>query len=143
MKKALVLSAVLVSFSSLSFAASLNSLSKDQVVGALENQTITTIPLATLESELIADPATIYFDKNNQISGKFAHKPGNDPQTDQGTWTVKDDGSLCITWKHWFKSVPFCDYVYEANNSLLFIKGDNTFASLVLKKNIKSGNHLK
>lgn len=143
MKKTLVLSTILISCCSFSYAASLSSMNKDQVVQALQDQTLTTIPLATLEDQLITNSATIYFDKQNQISGKFAHKPTNDPQSDKGTWEVKDDGSLCITWQHWFKSQPFCDYVYDANNSLLFMKGDNTFASLVLKKNIKAGNHLK
>ena len=114
----------------------LTPINKTDLLNMLNGKTLETIPLSTLENKLVAESLSIYFNKTNEATGKFSKKPANDPQNDTGTWTVQNDGKLCITWKHWFNAKPFCDYVYDAKNSVIFIDADGKFVSVALKKNI-------
>lgn len=147
MKKSALLSAlVLVSVSSLSFAASLHSLSKDQVMNALQDKTITSIPVITLNGQIINNNTfTGYFGKNGQLSGQLTNAPTNgDPQSDQGTWQVKPNGVTCVTWQHWNQGKPVCIYLYDAKNSLIFINTiSGNFESMVLKNTIQNGNQVQ
>ncbi|AHE66226.1 hypothetical protein [Legionella oakridgensis] len=141
MKKAIAISAVLFSYSA--FAETLTSLSKEEVLSTFQGKTIKSIPLANLDNRLIADSFMGYFDKNGQITGKFTKKPqGNDPQTDDGTWRVKDDGTLCVTWKHWFNSKEVCALTYPLGNGYLFVNPDNNNFESLIHKDIKSGNQI-
>jgi len=142
-KSILLLIAALLSFSTLSFGASLQSLSKQQVLNTLQDKTMTTIHLITMNKQLVDNALTIYFDKQGQVSGQLVNKPDNNPQTDQGTWLVKSNGTLCVTWQSWNQNKPICVYVYKLNNSIAFINLDtNNFESLVLNDEIKTGNQL-
>ena len=96
-KLALLAGAALLTLSSLSFAASLQSLNKSQVTHEVQGKTITTIPLVTLNDQLITNTFTGFFDKNGELKGQLANKPDNGPQTDSGKWQVKADGTLCAT----------------------------------------------
>lgn len=140
-KKSIILFAALISVCSLSFASSLKSMSKDQVMKALEDKTITTIPMAMLGDQLLQDSFIGYFGKEGKLIGKFETKPANEPQTDEGTWAVKSDGLACATWQHWNNTKPVCVYFYDTKNALLLV-GENKLHSAVLKDNIKAGNQL-
>lgn len=141
--KKLSLICLLLSFGcSLSYATSLQSLDKNQVMKALENKTITTVPLVTLHGDLIPNTVTVYFGKDQKLVGQFANKPKNDPQNDVGTWQVKDDGQFCVDWKTWTNNRPTCVYTYKLSNSLVFINSSNKFESMVMTDNIKSGNRI-
>lgn len=143
MKKNILIAIALLTFGcSYSYAATLQSLDKNQVTKALENKTITTVPLVTLHKHLVPNTVSVYFGKKGELSGQFANKPENDPQTDQGTWQVKDDGQVCVNWKEWTKNKPTCVYTYKLENSLVFINVDNKFESMALLDKIQSGNQV-
>ncbi|MBA3660964.1 MAG: hypothetical protein H0W64_04505 [Gammaproteobacteria bacterium] len=121
-------------------ATTMTSMTKDEVISTFAGNTITTIPLSTIDAQLIPNRITIYLDKSNKATGKLDTKPESNVQADEGTWTVSDDGALCITWQHWNEAKPFCDFAYNANNSFIFINAEGDFISLALKKNITPGN---
>lgn len=141
MKKQILAAIVLMTISVTSFSATLTSMNKKQVMDALQNKTLTTIPFATLNGELVKDTITLFLDKNGQIDGKFASAPAKDLQSDRGVWKVSPEGALCVSWDHWDQGQKQCVMVYDVKNSLLFVAAkNNKFESLVLKENIKSGN---
>lgn len=143
MKKLPLTLALLLLSSSFAYAQALQSMDKKQVMKALENKTITTIPLVTLHGNLIPDnTASIFFDKEGKVSGQFSSKPANDPQSDQGTWQVKADGQTCVTWQTWTQNKPICVYAYKLANSIVFVNVDKKFESMVLADNIQSGNQI-
>lgn len=140
MKKSL-LSIVLFSISSLSFAA-LSPMNKSMATHELSDKTITTISAATLDGKVISDSFTGYFAKDGKAQGKFANKPAEGPQADQGSWKVKSDGKVCITWDHWNDSKEKCVSFYRLNNALLIVNASNGFESLILDTDMKAGNQM-
>lgn len=144
MKKLTILfAAVLFFVSTLCFADSLESLDKDQANNAIKGKTIKTISLITLNGKLVNNAFTGYFDETGKIKGKFTNKPENDPQTDQGFYLVKDDGTLCATWDHWNNNKPICVAIYDLKNGMLFVNKDNKkLETIVLAINVKQGNQL-
>lgn len=119
----------------------LNPMTQDQLTQLIQDKTLTTIPLSTIDNHLVADRISIYFGKDGEAQGHLAKKDSKLPQNDTGKWEVKEDGALCISWKSWFKSKAFCDYAYDAKNSIIFLNGEGAFVSLVLKSRISSGKH--
>lgn len=139
MQKNILAGIALLSFSTISFGASLQSLTKDQVTQMLAGKSMTTIPLVTINDQLLPNnPVTISFNKEGKVNGQFANKPDSDPQTDQGTWKINANGTTCVTWQHWNQSKPICVNIYSTNNSIIFInQATNNFESMVLKSDIK------
>ncbi len=140
MKKGVILSGLaLFAMSTIASAASLQSLTKDQVNQMIGGKTLTTIPLVTMNQELMQDnPVTFTLDKQGKITGQFANKPATDPQTDEGTWMVKPTGTTCVTWQHWNNAKPICVNIFSLNNTLIFVNQDTqNFESMVLKTNIR------
>lgn len=142
MKKFILVFALLTFGCSFSYAASMQSMNKNQVMKVLEDKTITTVPLVTLHDNLTPNTVTVYFGKKGELVGQFVNKPENDPQSDEGTWQVKADGKVCVSWKVWTKNNPVCVYTYKLANSLVFINTANKFESMVLSNNIQSGNQI-
>lgn len=126
-------------------AASLQSMSQSQVMDLLKQKTMTTINLVTLNKKLINNTMTIYFGENGHVTGQLINNvTNNDPQVDKGDWKVQANGAFCITWQNWNDHNPICMYPYELMNSILFInQTTNSFESMVLKTNIKTGNQLQ
>ncbi|STY29843.1 Uncharacterised protein [Legionella wadsworthii] len=141
--KQVTLAALLLSISSLSIAASMSSMSKSEVTEALNDKTITTISAATLNDKVLANPFTGYFGKDGKMNGKFVQPTKDVPQKDQGTWLVKDDGSVCMTWTQWFKGKEECVYFFKLQNGLLIVGADQNFESFILSAHIKPGNQTK
>ncbi|AWN73506.1 hypothetical protein LEAN103870_14865 [Legionella anisa] len=140
--KRLPIAAALLAASSLSFAASISSMSKSEVTEALSDKTVTTISAATLNDKVLANSFTGYFGKDGKMMGGFAKQTEGAPQNDKGTWLVKDDGSVCMTWEHWFNGKEECVYFYKLNNGLLVVGADQNFESVILNSEIKSGNQI-
>src|SRR5262245_59321095 len=129
MKKfSVIFFAALFTICSIAFAATnFKPMSKSEAQAALSDKTITTIGWATLNKQLIQNSFSGYFGTDGTAVGHFANKPNdNNPQDDQGTWTVKDDGEACATWQHWSNGQEICIYIYDAKNSLIFIGADGT-----------------
>lgn len=139
----IILSLLVFFMFSAAHAVTMTSMTKEQVAQTFNGKTLVTIPLSTIENKLVADSITIYFDQSGKATGHITVKQDNVSQDDQGKWQVKDDGALCITWEHWTSNQPFCDYVYNANNSVIFINGTGDFVSLALKRDIQLGNQMQ
>jgi hypothetical protein len=138
--KLLPTAVVLLSVSSFSFAASLSSMSQSEVKDVLGDKTITTISAATLNGKVLPNSFTGYFGKDGKMSGRFAKPTEGAPQSDKGTWLVKDDGSICMTWEQWFNGKEECVSFYKLSNGLLIVGSDQNFESVILNSEIKSGN---
>ncbi|HSW69739.1 MAG TPA: hypothetical protein VLI69_06275 [Gammaproteobacteria bacterium] len=140
--KKLILLAVLFSLSPISFAESLTPMNKSAATMELSDKTITTISAATLDGKVISDSFTGYFGKDGKMTGKFANKPAEGPQNDQGSWKVQSDGKVCVTWDHWNNAKEKCVSFYKLNNALLIVNASNGFESLILNTDMKSGNKM-
>lgn len=139
----LVLGVALLVSCAVGYAGPLQSLNKNQVMKVLGNKTITTIPLNTLQGQLIANnKVSVFFAKDGQLIGRFESKPDNNPQSDEGTWKVNANGQTCVSWKTWTENKPVCVYAYKLANSLLFVNTANKFESMVLTDNIADGNQV-
>lgn len=144
MKKLLWLTTIALATTNIAFAASLPSLTESQVKQELNNKTIVTIPMVTMNGHLINNTITASFNKDGKLSGQFSSKPdNNDPQADAGTWKVSSDGTLCATWDHWNQTKPICVAIYKVNNGLIFINHDtHKLETIVLADNIKPETQL-
>lgn len=140
--KKLLLSVALLSLSSMSFAATLSPMNQSESTSVLSDKTITTISAATLDGKIISDSFTGYFGKDGKMKGHFVNKPANGPQADQGTWKVKSDGKVCVTWEHWQNGKEKCVDFYKLSNAILIVNMDQGFESLVLNSDIKSGDQM-
>lgn len=134
MKKHTLVFAALVATSSLSFGATLNAINPDQFKQAFVGKTFTSVSNASV---------TVYMGDKGKIQGKSAAKPASAPQTDQGTYNIKDDGLVCITWQHWFNGKEECIYAYNTQNVYIMVDNHNTFHFVIMKSAIETGNHLK
>lgn len=132
--------ALLLSVSSINYAASINSLNKSQVMSAIGDKTMTTISASTLNGKVITDSFTGYFGKDGKMNGSFANKPDNAPQSDKGTWKVKNTGEVCVKWEQWDEGKEHCVYIYKLSNALLITGTDKAFESVVLNTDLKPGN---
>lgn len=120
----------------------LSPMTKEQITTAFSDKTIKTISAATLDGTVISDSFMGYFSKDGKSTGRFAKKPNNEPQNDTGTWRVDDNGQFCFKWDHWNKAQDKCVTLYELNNSYLVVNQNNGFESLILKKEMTSGNNM-
>jgi len=133
----------LLSFSSVSMAASLVSMNNKQAKTALSDKTITTVTEVTLNGQLVENTFTGYFNKDGSMVGKLANAPADGgPQNDKGTWKVQANGQVCVTWQNWNKAQPRCVMLYNLTNALLIVGPGNNFETLVLNNNIQSGNQV-
>lgn len=144
MKKVLILSALAcAAISTTGYCAALSSLSKTQVTNTMTDKTVTSIPLITMDNQLINNTFTGYFSKDGKLTGQLANKPDNGPQTDTGTWKVDGNGTLCATWDHWNSNSPICVSVFKVNNGLLLVNAKNhRFETMLLGTDMKTGNQL-
>lgn len=139
MKKHTLAFAALVTTSSLSFGATLNSINQDQFKQAFVGKTFTSVSTAQQKNNSVI----VYMDNTGKIQGKFMDKPANAPQTDQGVYSIKNDGLVCITWQHWFDGKEECIYAYDTQNVYIMIDNNNAFHFVIMKSALEPGNHLK
>lgn len=143
MKKQLAIFAALITTSSLSLGATLNSINQDQFKQAFIEKTFTAISTSQLNGKEINNGITVYIADKGKIKGKFTDKPTNGPQTDQGVYSIKDDGMVCITWQHWFNGKEECVYAYNTQNAYIMVDNNNIFHFSIMKFAIQSGDNLK
>lgn len=143
MKKFLSAVCILSVIPSLGFATTLTSLKKEEIIKALSDKTITTIAAVHLNGQLIDNVFSGYLSKDGKFTGKFEKKPADAPQSDAGSWRASSDGLFCYKWDHWFENKEKCLSVYKVHNGLLFISPTVGFESVVIDKNIQSGNTLQ
>lgn len=120
----------------------LEPLDQSKAKSALENKTITTIPLTTLNGKTQDNVFTGFLGKDGKTKGSFTPAPANQPQTDEGTWMVKDDGKLCMTWDHWNDAKQFCMTLYKTKNSIIFINEKDKLESVVMLDKVRTGNKM-
>jgi hypothetical protein len=143
-KKLLILSSAVLLIPSLSFAGTtLKSMDSKDVNSTFGDKTITTISEVTLNGEVVANNFTGYFGKDGKMKGQFAQKPSNDPQQDTGTWKVNSDGMFCFKWDHWDSNKERCVSMYKLKNAILVVNDQNGFETLIMEKDIKSGNQMQ
>ena len=123
-------------------AATLHSLDKEKVTQLIKDHTLTTISTVTLNGEIQNNTFTCFLNKNGKIKGEFSQKLENDPQQDEGKWTVQKDGGLCFIWDNWGNGKQSCMYAYETKNMIIFVNKNGKFESAALKDEIKSGNQM-
>jgi len=143
MKKSAALVLTLTAISTVSFGLTLHSMDKAQVDKAFVNNTATSIPTANLNGRRIQNSVTVFLNKKGQIFGKMEPKPMNAPQTDHGTYVIKHDGTMMVTWKHWDHAKPIHAHFFDTKNAYVAIDNAMVFHTAFMKAEIHSGNHLK
>lgn len=137
MKKLLIILLVALLPCSLGFGATLNSIDKDQVKQVFVNKTFSSAGTARFPGQAIGVVFTGSMDDQGIIRAKFSQPTSVGPQSDQGTYFIKDDGRLCITWQHWHGGKEFCNDVYDAANAYILVDLDNQFHIVFLKTDIQ------
>lgn len=140
-KKPIYFSILVLSASSAS-AATLTSMTKAQIENAVINKTLVSIPTDNLNGKTINNTFSMYLDGKGHIYGKMAHKPDGELQADQGVYTLKDDGTVTITWNHWDKKETLYAQLFETKNAYLAIDNNNVFHTVYMKESILSGNKI-
>jgi hypothetical protein len=146
MKKQLVIFAALIVTNSLSLGATLSSINQDQFIKSFVGKTFsakTSISTTQLNGKEIDNSVTVYMDNKGTIQGKYTHKPAHAPQTDQGVYSIKDDGMICMTWQHWFNGKEECVYAYDTQNAYVMVDNNHIFHFSIMKFAIKPGDNLK
>lgn len=138
----LIISIMSLAMSSLSFAATLTSMHKTQFEQAFINKTFTSIATDNLNGRTIDNTFSMFLDNHGNIWGKMSHKPANEPQTDKGIYSVKDDGTFYITWQHWDGAKQLCGHIFETENAYISVDCNNVFHTTFMKATVQSGNHL-
>ncbi len=144
MKKSTVvfLFTALVATSPVNFAATLNSMNKVQVENNLINKTLTSIGVDNLDGRTVNNSNSVFLDGHGHVFGEMGQKPTNEPQTDKGIYTIKNDGAIYITWEHWDNKKQLCFHIFNAKNAYISIDCTNVFHSAFMKAAIQSGNHI-
>jgi hypothetical protein len=71
-----------------------------------------------------------------------ARQPKDEPQKDKGTYHIKPDGAIYITWQHWNHATPIQAYFFDTMNAYVVIDNNPVFHTACLKSEMKAGNHL-
>jgi hypothetical protein len=134
---------VLMTASTLSFSATLHSLSKAEVEQAFINKTAVSIATDNLNGHTIDNTFSEFLDGNGNILGRMTVKPANEPQIDKGIYSIKNDGTLYITWQHWDGGKHLCAQIFNTKNAYIAVDCTGVFHTVFMKDAIKTGNHLK
>ncbi len=142
-KLKLTICSALILNTSWCFAATLNSMPQDLISQAFVGKTMITITsILGDNNQSLVNKLTFYIDTQGKIFGKLDTPVTNSPQNDQGSYAIKTDGSLCMTWQHWNNGQEWCANIFETANSYLFVDTNNNFHTAVMKNNISSGNQV-
>lgn len=142
MKKLAIIILSLLSFSC--FAnTKLTALDKKQIEQNIVAKTLVSIPVGNLNDKTIQDVFYIYIEKDGKIWGKMRTKIQEQPQSDQGTYSISRDGTISYTWQHWNNTQRLCGRLFGTKNAYIFVDCDNVFHTAYLKENVLSGNQAK
>jgi hypothetical protein len=132
-----------LAISTVSFGATLNSLSKEQLVSAFVNKTSVSIATDNLNGKTINNTFSMFLGDQGRIIGRMSVKPAHEPQTDTGVYSIDNDGTAYITWKHWDGAKKLCFHVFNTENTYISVGCDHVFHTAFMKDAIKPGNQLK
>jgi hypothetical protein len=124
-------------------ATTLQSMTKEEIQNSLINKTLISIPTDNLNGKTINNTFTMYMDGQGNIYGQMSLKPNNEPQTDQGIYTLENDGTISIQWHHWDNKEKLYAQIFETQNAYLAIGSDHVFHTAYLKESILPGNKIK
>lgn len=142
-KLMIVMFLALLSIHSLGAAATLVSMNKSQFKKEFVNKTLISIATDNLNGRTIDNTFSMFLDEQGHIWGKMSHKPVNEPQTDQGVYTIANDGTFYITWQHWDGAKKLCGRIFNTKNAYISVGCDNVFHTVFMKDAVKLGNDLK
>lgn len=132
MKKIICLLLIFLSFNCV--ASTLNSMNKEQIEAAFSNKTF---------QGLIVDTANsfwVFLDSKGTILG---YNPSDKLKKDDGSYSINNDGTLFVTWKHWHNAKKLCINVFDAKNTLLIFDCDGGLHTIFVKDKTKEGNGLQ
>jgi len=140
-----VLIALLVCFAAnpAIFAIALHPLNKTKCKKVFLNRTFTSIATDNLNGLTIDNTFSMFLDDRGHIFGKMSHKPKNEPQTDTGVYTLTNDGTFYITWKHWDGAKELCGHIFDTKNAYISVDCNNVFHTVFMKEASQIGNKLK
>jgi len=133
---------VLLTTNSLAQNATLHYLNKDQFIKAFVNKTSVSIATDNLNGRTIENTFSMFLDSKGKIIGKMAIKPANEPQMDEGTYSIDEDGTAYVTWKHWDGAKKLCFHSFDTQNAYINVDCNNVFHTAFMKKAITKGNSL-
>ena len=143
MKKIISITLAMLYFiSSAGYSLTLTSLNKDEFKKAFVNKTSVSIATDNLNGRTINNIFSMFLDYRGKIIGKMSVKPANEPQMDEGTYSIDDDGTAYITWKHWDGSKKLCFHSFKTENAYINVDCDNIFHTVFMKEAIRAGNRL-
>lgn len=134
---------MIVTLPSYTMAATLHSMTKEQVQKTFINKTLVSISTDNLNGKTINNTFIMYMDDKGKIYGEMSHKPKDEPQSDNGVYTLENDGTISITWNHWDKHEKLYAQFYEMKNAYLAVSSDGVFHTVFMKEAILPGKHLK
>lgn len=126
-----------------SYCVILTSLNKDEFKEVFVGKTAVSIATDNLNGRTINNVFSMFLDDQGKIIGRMSIKPANEPQRDEGIYSIEDDGTAYITWKHWDGAKKLCFHSFKTKNAYINIGCDNVFHTVFLKKAIRTGNQLK
>lgn len=127
---------VLLSTSVFADTLTLNSLDKDGVNTLFKGNTLTVGPGVYVKDKFTPNTIKIFFAEDGTLKGKMTNAAKGTSPTDTGTWTVKDDGSFCTTWKNWG---DFCQYIYQLKDHYIIVTTDQNKVVVISKDKISKG----
>jgi hypothetical protein len=141
MKKSIAFVAILATCTS-AFSVTLESLNREQMVKTFVNKTAVSIGTDIFNGEVVPKTFSFYLDYKGNVKGKFGVKPKHEPQTDVGVYTIEKDGTIYVTWKHWYGSKKICFRLFNSENAYLSLECNNVFHTAYLKSAITPGDHI-
>jgi hypothetical protein len=143
MKKWMLRFGLMMAVTTASYAVTMESLGQEKIKKLLENHTMTTVSMITLNGKMVNNTFTGYLSRDGKIVGQLADKPGAARQGDKGTWTVTANGLFCVKWEKWQDAKETCANVYETKNMLIFVDATTgKFESAVPLEHVKEGDQM-
>lgn len=126
----MAVSFALLLMSSYTFAATLESLTKAQVQEYLVNKKIAAVPgqVATF---------SLFFTDKGIIKGEASNPKTSIPNTDQGKYSIDDDGTIHIQWDHWEGRKNLCMRLFATKNAFIAVNCDDVWETVFLRKSIQ------
>ena len=124
-------------------ADTLFSLTKSELEQVVVNNTLKSVAIDNLNGQTINNTFSMYMDDQGKIYGKMSLKPIDQPQYDQGTYSISDDGTFYITWQHWDEQQTLCGHLFTTANAYISVDCDDIFHTVFMTDDIQPGNHIQ
>src|SRR3990167_2057081 len=135
--KKIILFCASTMISTLCFSATLHSMTKIQVDNAFLNKTLKSIPTDNLNGKTINNTFSIFMDEKGHVLGKMSLKPSDEPKIDKGTYIIKNNGDVYITWRHWDFKKKLCAQFFETKNAYIAVDCAGIFHTVYMKASMQ------